>query len=100
MSLFQSDPIFFIPAKYIYHVAAALFSVVGAATVYAFRKASEFVKKQSERLERIETVQGVQAENHLCTIQGNTGKTVEILEKMQVGQAEFNGYLKGFLNKE
>lgn len=97
MSLLQADPIFWIPAKYIYHVTASLLSILGAAAIYIFHKASEFIKKQAERLERIETVQGVQAENHLHTIQGNTGKTVEILEKMQIGQAELNGYLKGIL---
>jgi hypothetical protein len=42
----------------------------------------------------------VQAENHLHTIQGETGKTVEILEKMQNSQAEMNGYLRGVLSKD
>jgi len=96
----SQDPIFWIPTKYIYHVAALMLSVLGATALYAIRKGIEFVKEQAIRLERIENVQGVQAENHLHTIQGNTGKTVEILEKMQLGQAELNGYLRGLLNRD
>jgi len=54
----------------------------------------------TSRLERIESVQGVQAENHLKTIEVNTGHTNEILEKMELSQAELTGYLKGILNKQ
>jgi hypothetical protein len=96
----SQDPIFWIPAKYIYHVAALMLSVLGGVTFYGIRKVGEFISLQASRLERIENVQGVQAENHLHTIQGNTGKTVEILEKMQLGQAEQNGYLRGLLSKD
>src|ERR1700753_3049256 len=95
-----ADPILFVPAQYIYHVAGALLTLVGIGVTYISRKVWEFIKHQSARLERIETIQTVQAENHLNTIQGNTGKTVELLEKMQVGQAEMNGYLKGVLGKD
>ena len=56
-------------------------------------------RQVTSRLERIESVQGVQAENHLKTIEANTGKTNEHLEKIEIGQAELNGYIKGFLNK-
>lgn len=45
----------------------------------------------------IHQIAQVQAENHLSTIQVNTGKTNEILEKMAAGQSEMNGWLKGRL---
>lgn len=91
----MTDPIFWIPAKYIYQVAAGLLTIILLGLSYAGHKVLKFVKKQAARLERIENVQGVQAENHLSTIQENTGKTVELLQQIQVGQAEMNGYLRG-----
>jgi hypothetical protein len=53
----------------------------------------------TSRLARIEQVQGVQTENHLKTIETNTAKTNEILEKMELQSAELTGFLKGILNK-
>jgi hypothetical protein len=54
-------------------------------------------EKILEPIARIEKIQTVQAENHLQTIQANTAKTVEVLEKMVVAQAETNGFLRGIV---
>jgi hypothetical protein len=56
--------------------------------------------KVTGRLERIENVQGVQAENHLTTIQTNTAKTNEILLTVQLNLAEQTGYLKAIAEKK
>jgi hypothetical protein len=56
--------------------------------------------KVIDGLERIEKVQGVQAENHLKTIETNTAMTNTILEKMELQSAELTGFLKGILNKD
>jgi hypothetical protein len=55
--------------------------------------------KVLDGLERIEKVQGVQAENHLHAIEISTAKTNDILEKMELQSAELTGFLKGILNK-
>ena len=73
-------------------VTPITFGVVVSALLYLVRsimkKAIAAVKaewtKVTDRLERIENVQGVQAENHLTTIQTNTAKTNEILQAVQI----------------
>lgn len=81
-------------------LSSGLFALVGWAVRRMWSSASDEWTRVTSRLERIETIQGVTAENHLTTIQTNTAKTVEVLEDMKVGQAELNGYLRGILNKE
>lgn len=48
-----------------------------------------------EKLSLIEQTTRVQAENHLHTIQENTAKTNELLEKVVLNQVDMNGWLKG-----
>ena len=55
--------------------------------------------KVTARLERIESVQIVQSENHLATIESNTTRTNELLEKIHDGQMEMSGFLKGMTGK-
>lgn len=54
-------------------------------------------REAKSTLTAIQQTAQVQSENHLTTIQGNTAKTNDILERMASGQAEMNGWLKGRL---
>lgn len=55
---------------------------------------SEWVNAK-DMLKVIDSTTRLQSENHLTTIQQNTGRTVEILEQMQRDQAELLGFIKG-----
>ncbi len=64
---------------------------------YFVSLAKEEWDDMKSKINTIATTTQVQAENHLQTIQTNTGKTNDILERMAEGQAEMNGWLKGRL---
>lgn len=64
---------------------------------YFFSIAKDEWTGMKETLADIRETSKVQAENHLKTIEMNTGKTNEILQEMVKGQAEMNGWLKGKL---
>lgn len=71
-----------------------LFSIVGVCSTFIFKKSKAFFEAMDQKLD-------VMTNNHLHTIQDNTGKTVELLEKVVEGQneaniraAELNGFLK------
>jgi hypothetical protein len=53
-----------------------------------------------DKLTLIEETTRVQAENHLTTIQVNTGKTNDLLEKVVENQTELNGWLKGRASRD
>jgi hypothetical protein len=53
-----------------------------------------------ERLKHIETVTNVATENHLTTIETNSKKTVEVLEKIHDGQLEMSGYIKAMVDRK
>jgi hypothetical protein len=53
-----------------------------------------------DQLKLIEQTTRVQTENHLTTIQTNTGKTNDLLEKVVENQIELNGWLKGRASRD
>ena len=93
-----------VPQAYVYSVLGVVFSGLFIVTRFIVKKTVAAIKAEwqvvSNRLERIEDVQGVQAENHLTTIQANTSKTNEILQALQVDLAEQTGYLKAIAEKK
>ena len=80
-------------------VGTAAFGILGWGIKKMFASLKNEWTTITARLERIESVQGVQAENHLKTIENNTSRTNEILEKMELQSAELTGYLKGIFNR-
>lgn len=83
-----------IPEAYIYLAFGAVLTALLALVRFGMKKAIQALKTEwntaMERLERIESVQGVQAENHLNTIQQNTA----VLPAIQKDISELVGYLK------
>lgn len=78
-------------------IVTAFLSVTGWFGKYVLKNIKQEWKEMKDRLMTIETTTRVQAENHLNTIQANTAKANELLEKMVENQAEMNGFLKGRL---
>lgn len=72
-------------------------AAIGWLGKYFFGLLADEWRDTKEKITLIQHATQVQAENHLQTIQLNTAKTNEILEKMATGQAEMNGWLKGRL---
>jgi competence protein ComGF len=66
----------------------------------AIRNIIEFAEQLREDLNHIKNIQGVQAENHLTTIQSESIKTNELLNDMRTQNAETNGYLKAIVDKK
>lgn len=58
------------------------------------------VTDAESKLTKIHEVVTVQAENHLCTIQANTGETNKVLGDIRVQMAEQNGYLRALVEKK
>lgn len=84
--------------RYVPHmIAGAILTTVGWVAKYFIGIATDEWRSAKATLFSIQQTAQVQAENHLTTIQTNTGKTNEILERMAEGQAEMNGWLKGRL---
>jgi hypothetical protein len=67
-----------------------LLSLVATCTRFLYRKSRDFFAGMNAKLDTIQN-------NHLHTIQENTGRSAELLEKLVEGQAELNGYIKGKL---
>jgi competence protein ComGF len=59
-----------------------------------------FAQQCRDDLNHIKNIQGVQAENHLTTIQNESIKTNELLNDMRTQNAETNGYLKAIVDKK
>lgn len=78
-------------------VVTGLLSILGWFARNLFNSIKDEWNDTKTRLVTIETTTRVQAENHLNTIQQNTSKTNELLEKMNENQVEMNGWLKGRL---
>jgi hypothetical protein len=74
-----------------------LVSLLGISATFAMKTAKKYVKQNNDRQERIEMKVDKMATNCLPTIQANTGRAAELLERLLEGQAEMNGYLKGKL---
>lgn len=76
-------------------------ALIGVAVSWLCKMLYDVVKTEwSEvkgKLSIIESTTRTQAENHLFTIQSNTSKTNDLLEKVVEGQAEMNGFLRGRL---
>jgi hypothetical protein len=81
-------------------VGTAVFGAIWWGVKAMFSRVKTEWTKVLDGLERIEKVQGVQAENHLRTIETNTAMTNTILEKMELQSAELTGFLKGILSKD
>lgn len=78
-------------------IVTGLLSILGWFFKNLYNDIKEEWSDTKKRLITIETTTCVQAENHLNTIQANTAKTNELLEKISENQAEMNGFLKGRL---
>jgi hypothetical protein len=91
-----------IPETYIYGAFGLLVTGLGVIARFVVKKTIEILKAEwqavTARLELIETVQGVQAENHLNTIQSEALKQTILLEDMVKEQASTNGYLKAIVD--
>lgn len=68
-----------------------LFSLTATVATFSFKKSKQFFEAMDQKLNVIK-------DNHLHTIQENTGQTVELLEDLVKEQREMNGYLKGRLD--
>jgi hypothetical protein len=92
----------FIPETYIYDAFGLVMIGLFAVARFIVKKVIESLKSEwkavTERLERIEDVQGVQAENHLNTIQAESLKQTDLLTEMVKEQAGTNGYLKALVD--
>ncbi|MFL6314724.1 MAG: hypothetical protein ACJ71W_21675 [Terriglobales bacterium] len=60
-----------------------LFSIVGFAATFVFKKTKGFFETMDQKLDVIK-------DNHLTHIETSTGKTVELLEKLVEGQNDAN----------
>ena len=93
-----------IPETYIYGAFGVVVTMLVFLVRFGMKKLIEALKIEwktvTDRLERIEMVQGAQAENHLNTIQANSTKACEILSDIQLSMAEQNGYLKAISEKK
>jgi hypothetical protein len=78
-------------------IVGAVLTVLGWVGKYVGGLLMDEWRDAKSTLNSIKQTAEVQSENHLTTIQGNTAKTNEILERMASGQAEMNGWLKGRL---
>jgi hypothetical protein len=74
-------------------VAIVSVGLLGSAALYFVSKSLKFFTSMKQDITSIK-------ENHLHTIQDNTGRTVELLERMVYEQAEFNSYLRGKLERD
>lgn len=89
----------FVNPEYVHYtphaVVAAFITAFGWLVKYVAKSIQQEWKDTKEKLNIMVTTTQVQAENHLHTIQENTGKTNVLLERVVEGQAEMNGFLKG-----
>jgi hypothetical protein len=87
------------PGGYEHYAPHAIATSLGGLLIwfakYVGRSVKDEWKDTKEKLNAIATTTQVQAENHLTTIQQNTAKSNDLLEKVVEGQAEMNGFLKG-----
>lgn len=81
-------------------IEAAVTGGFGWVTKYFVRSLQKEWRGIKDQLKLIEQTTRVQAENHLATIQTNTGKTNDLLEKVVENQIELNGWLKGRASRD
>ena len=79
--------------------AGILGAISWAANKFFISPLQQAWKSATDTLDRIEKVQGVQAENHLLTIENNTTRTNELLQAIHDGQLEMSGFLRGMSGK-
>lgn len=78
------------------HVIEALTTgIAGWAVKYIGHSIRKEWQEVKAKLDELMTITKVQAENHLQTIQTNTSKTNDLLEKVVDNQIEMNAWLKG-----
>jgi hypothetical protein len=87
-------------------VVSLLVTAVGGALVWPFKAIKSAVKAATDRLTAVEHELVTQRVNCLTTIQNNTEKTNDILERVattldntHITQIEMSGFLKGMKNK-
>ena len=79
---------------YIPHALGAIGT--GALGYFGKRYFDKFLDRFDGAIEDVKEIKG----NHLVHLQGATEKSVQILERIEVGQAEMAGYLRGIAEKK
>lgn len=76
-------------------IVTSLLGGLGWLSKYFVGKAKQEWTEMKTTVGTIESTTREQAGNHLHTIEENTAKTNELLEKLVEGQAEMSGFLRG-----
>jgi hypothetical protein len=79
-------------------VAIVSVGLLWSAAIYFMSKGKQFIQGMDAKMEVIDDKLDKIQSNCLTTIQANTGKAADLLERIAEGQAELNGYLKGKLD--
>jgi hypothetical protein len=83
------------PLTYVPHaIGGGIFTALVWMGKYLGSFMTKRIAETESKLTKIHDVVTVQAENHLCTIQANTGETNRVLNEIRLQMAEQNGYLK------
>jgi hypothetical protein len=87
------------PGGYEHYAPHAVVTSVTGLFMWLAKRVGRSIKDEwkdtKDKLNAIATTTQIQAENHLTTIQHNTARSNDLLEKVVEGQAEMNGFLKG-----